>query len=171
PSHKKRRARQEGMVVKFVASRNSGEGLAEELRERLLGKKVLLPRSDRAAPDLPAALSRNGAQLTDVVAYRTLALHAPPAEALEQIRQGGADVVTFASPSAFHSFVDQIGADALRALSPRMVFAAIGPVTARAIQQAGYAAEIVAEDSSAAGLVDAMISWSLHHPSPGAKTL
>jgi len=163
-------ARQEGLVVKFVASRNTGEGLAQELREHLLGKKVLLPRSDRADADLPAALSRAGAQLTDVVAYRTLAVHDAAAKELEQIRQTGADVITFASPSAFHSFVEQIGADVLRKLAGRTALAAIGPVTARAIQQAGFVAEIVAEDSSAAGLVAAIISWVEHHATSGANT-
>jgi uroporphyrinogen-III synthase len=164
-------ARQEGLVVKFVASRNTGEGLAQELREHVLGKKVLLPRSDHAAADLPAALSRAGAQLTDVVAYRTLAVHDAAAKELEQIRQAGADVITFASPSAFHLFVEQIGADALRRLSGRIVLAAIGPVTAKAIQQAGFVAEIVAEDSSAAGLVAAIISWCPPRRTPsGAKT-
>ena len=163
-------ARQQGLVVKFVASRNTGEGLAEELREYVLGKKVLLPRSDRAAADLPAALSRAGAQLTDVVAYRTLAVHDAAAKELEQIRQGAADVITFASPSAFHSFAEQIGADVLRQLAGRTALAAIGPVTARAIQQAGFVAEIVAEDSSAAGLVAAIISWVEHHAPSGAKT-
>jgi uroporphyrinogen III methyltransferase/synthase len=163
-------ARQEGLVVKFVASRNTGEGLAQELRQHVLGKKVLLPRSDCAAADLPAALSRAGAQLTEVIAYRTLAVQGAAAKELEQIRQGGADVVTFASPSAFHSFVEQMGADVLHQLFGRIVLAAIGPVTARAIQQAGFVAEIVAEDSSAAGLVAAIISRCACHTPSGAKT-
>ncbi len=163
-------ARREGLVVQFVASRNTGEGLAQELREHVLGKRVLLPRSDRAPGDLPAALSRNGAQVTDVVAYRTLALQGAAAKELEQVRQGAADVLTFASPSAFHSFVDQIGAEVLRQLSGRTAIAAIGPVTARSIQKAGFEAAIVAEDSSAAGLVAAIISWSTHHTPLGAKT-
>jgi uroporphyrinogen III methyltransferase/synthase len=171
-------ARQEGLAVKFVASRNTGEGLAQELREYMRGKKVLLPRSDCAAADLPAALNSAGAQVTDVVAYRTLEVRGAAAKELEKIRQGAADVITFASPSAFHSFVEQIGADVLRQLSERMVLAAIGPVTARAIQQAGFAAEIVAEDSSAAGLVAAIISWcaspehsrGTQHAPSGAKT-
>jgi uroporphyrinogen III methyltransferase/synthase len=163
-------ARKEGLVVKFVASRNTGEGLAQELRDLVLGKKVLLPRSDRAGTGLPAAMSRAGAQVTDVIAYRTLALLVPAAEELKQIRQGGADVATFASPSAFHSFVDQIGAEELRRLSGRMVFAAIGPVTARAIEQAGFVAAIVAEDFTPAGLVTSIISWFARRPPSGAKS-
>ncbi len=163
-------ARKEGFDVKFVASRNTGDGLAAELREYSQGKKMLLPRSDRATSDLPAALSRAGADVTEVVAYRTLALQTSDSGALEEIRQGRADVVTFASPSAFQAFVGQIGADALRQLSKRMAFAAIGPVTARAIHAAGFAVEIEASESTAAGLVDAIISWCASRASAGATT-
>lgn len=172
-------ARQQGLEVKFVASRNTGKGLAEELREQVVGKKILLPRSDRADADLPAALSRAGAQVTEVVAYRTLAPQTPAqAGALNEIRQGRADVVTFASPSAFHSFVERMGADVLRQLSGlsraeprgRIVFAAIGPVTARAIEQAGFSVAIEAADSTAAGLVAAIISWCARRAPSGAST-
>jgi len=164
-------ARQQGLEVKFIASHHSGKGLAEELREQVAGKKILLPRSDRADADLPAALSRAGAQVTEVVAYRTLAPQSPEAGPLNEIRQGRADVVTFASPSAFHSFVEQMGADVLRQLSGRMVFAAIGPVTAQAIEEAGFAVEIEAADSTAAGLVAAIISWCPPRRTPsGAST-
>jgi uroporphyrinogen-III synthase len=163
-------ARKEGLAVKFVASRNAGEGLAHELRDQVLGKKILLPRSDLAAPDLPTALSRAGAQVTPVTAYRTVAAPASATEARGKFRQGGADVVSFASPSAFHSFVDSVGADFLRQLSGRMVLAAIGPVTARAIQQAGFVAGIIAEDSTVDGLVAAIISWYANRASSGAKT-
>lgn len=159
-------ARKEGFDVKFVASRNTGEGLAAELHEHAQGKKMLLPRSDRAGTELPAALSRAGADVTEVLAYRTLALQPSESGALEEIRQGRADVVTFASPSAFHAFAGLIGAEDLHQLSSRTVFAAIGPVTALAIQEAGFAVEIEAAESTAAGMVDAIISWC----SSGAAT-
>ncbi len=163
-------ARKAGFNVKFVASRNTGEGLAAELRDDLLGKKVLLPRSDHASNDLPAALSRAGADVTEVIAYRTVALRPAESGALEEVRQGRADVVTFASPSAFHAFASQVGADVLRPLAGRMTFAAIGPVTARAIREAGFTAEIEAGESTAAGLVEAIISWcSPGRASPGAQ--
>ncbi|MBI3661714.1 MAG: uroporphyrinogen-III synthase [Acidobacteria bacterium] len=163
-------ARQEGLDVKYIAARHTGEALADELSEELAGKKVLLPRSDRAGAELPAALRCAGAHVTDVVAYRTLA--PPPADAgpLEEIRQGRADVVTFASPSAFHSFVEQVGAEPLRQLSSQFVFAAIGPVTARAIREAGFAVEIEAADSTAAGLVAAIISWCARRAPSGVNT-
>ena len=41
------------------------------LSASLAGKKVLLPRSERARPDLPDALKAVGAEVTEVVAYHT----------------------------------------------------------------------------------------------------
>ena len=162
-------ARKEGFEVKFVASRNTGAGLAEEMRDQVQGKKVLLPRSDRASGDLPASLSRAGADVTQVIAYRTLPLPATAHGALEEIRQGRADVVSFASPSAFHAFAGQMGAGAMRRLSERTVFAAIGPVTARAIQESGFSVEIEAVDASSEGLVAAIISWFANRTSSGVQ--
>ncbi len=65
-------ARQAGLPVEYVAVTHTGAGLAEELGNRLQGARVLLPRSDRANQDLPQALKRHGAQVTEVIAYRTL---------------------------------------------------------------------------------------------------
>ena len=154
-------ARQEGLQVRHVAARHSSQALVDELSDVLTGKKVLLPRSDRAGAELPAALRRAGAQVTDVVAYRTLRPGAAESGVLERILCGEADVATFASPSAFHSFAEQVGHPALRQLSARMLLAAIGPVTARAIRNAGFAVAIEAADSTAAGLAAAIVShWS-----------
>lgn len=163
-------ARAAGFDVKFVASRNTGDGLAAELHEEVVGKKVLLPRSDRATRELPLALSRAGADVTEVVAYRTVLLQAAECAVLEDVRQGRADVITFASPSAFQSFSGQVGEETLRRLAGRVAFAAIGPVTARAIREAGFTAEIEAAESTTIGLVDAIISWcSVGRASSGAS--
>ena len=51
----------------------NGAALAAELAPQLPGRRVLLPRSDRAEDDLPAALRVAGADVTEVVAYRTAA--------------------------------------------------------------------------------------------------
>ncbi|HEV8384645.1 MAG TPA: uroporphyrinogen-III synthase [Candidatus Acidoferrales bacterium] len=163
-------ARSAGFDVKFIASRNTGDGLGAEMQDQVMGKKVLLPRSDLASNDLPLALSRAGADVTSVIAYRTLALQTPDAAALEEVRRGKTDVVTFASPSAFHAFVRQVGEVAVRQLSGRTVFAAIGPVTERAIHVAGFDVEIQAVESTAAGLVAGIISWcSRERASSGAQ--
>jgi uroporphyrinogen-III synthase len=152
-------ARMEGLVVRHMAALHTGDALTEELGEQLIGKKVLLPRSDRAGPDLPAALRRLDARVTEVVAYRTLAPAATASEVLEKLLRGEADVAAFASPSAFLSFAEQIGVDSLRRISARLLLAAIGPVTAAAIRDAGFSVAVEASESTAAGLAAAIASF------------
>ena len=50
--------KRENLPVEHVAATHTGVALAEELGSQLHGAKVLLPRSDRANPDLPAALKK-----------------------------------------------------------------------------------------------------------------
>jgi len=117
-----------------MAKESRGESLAEDLALQIHGKRVLLPRSNRASTDLPEALRAAGADVTDVVAYRTIevASETDSPEAFEAVRAGTADVICFFSPSAFYATETRFGRDALR----RPALAAIGPVTGRAVRAA-----------------------------------
>ncbi len=148
-----------GFDVTYVASRSSGEALAKELSDRLTGCSVLLPRSDRARSELPNALRAAGAEVTEVVAYRTLDAPLAKSGQLEEIRSGKVDAIAFASPSAFDSMADALGAAELRGIGERAVIAAIGPVTAEAIRKAGLTVRITAEESNAAGLAAAIADY------------
>jgi uroporphyrinogen-III synthase len=152
-------AREEGFRVYWIASRFRGEALAHELREDMAGKKVLLPRSDLAAGKLPEALRKAGATVCEVISYRTVVPDAADSDALTQIRSGRVDVMTFASPSAFHHFVDLLSADELPGVAQRLRFAAIGRTTAGAIREAGLPVEIVAAEGTSAGLARAIANY------------
>lgn len=148
-----------GWQVTFVSSRFQGLALAEELGFTLKGCKILLPRSDRARPDLPEALRRAGAEVTEVVAYRTLAVDAQGLSAARAIREGRVDVLTFASPSAFHAFCSALGADMAKRVAGAGVIAAIGPVTAQAIREKGVTVNVEAAESTAEGLARALAEY------------
>jgi len=155
-------AREAGWEVAYIAGRFEGKALAAELGERVKGCKVLLPRSDRARADLPELLRANGAQVTEVVAYRTIDADLNDSVAVEKICAGQVDSITFASPSAFHALVRAIG-PRLREVAGRVVLVAIGPVTAEAIKAAGYDARVVADESTAGGLTAAIADYFRKH--------
>jgi uroporphyrinogen III methyltransferase/synthase len=93
-----------------------------------------------------------------VPAYRTL--EASPesfAEIGARLAQGSIDIVTFTSPSTLTRLLDGLGSDG-PALLARATIAAIGPITAQAIEQRGLEAEIEADDYTAQGLVDALVA-------------
>ena len=143
----------------YVAKNHTGESLARELAEKLRGKRVLLPRSDRADDRLPSVLREAGAEVTEVVAYRTAAPKTLDPQTLQRVRNAEVDAIIFASPSAFHNLQRWIPTTELAALSQRVQFAAIGPTTARALREAGAQIEIEASDASPAALADAIASY------------
>ncbi len=151
-------ARNAGLIVSYVAEKRQSVSLAEELAQDLKGKRVLLPRSDRANPELVSVLSRIGAQVTEVVAYKTVR---PPEQSLQNIESLliGVHAVLFFSPSAAHHLQDILGSEKFRELSRHAVFAAIGPVTGEALRRARVAQFVQARDSTVSAILDALTSF------------
>ena len=149
-------ARKAGLAVAYVALRHHGAALANELGGKLPGAKVLLPRSDRANPDLPAALARFGAEVTEVVAYRTLRPAETDQDGLKKIVDGQADAILFFSPSAVQHFVELAGDGQLLEIQGKLVITAVGPVTATALREAGVRRVVVAQDTTAVSVVEAL---------------
>jgi len=159
-----------GLLVDYVARDHQALGLAAELAPRLRGARVFWPHSDRSAAELADALRGAGANVVAVVAYRTV--HAAPQDdaVLEQLRCGAADVVTFFSPSAFRNLAEDVGFETLRAIHPQTAFAAIGPVTASALSEAGLHPQIISADASVASFVAALSDYfSLAAPPEGRR--
>jgi uroporphyrinogen-III synthase len=155
----------EGMRVDYIAQTQTGESLAGELRDSMAGKKVLLPRSDRVDDRLPSALRETGARVTEVVAYRTLRPEKLNHEILTSVRHSEIDAIVFASPSAFHNLAGLVPSTELAALSNRIQFATIGSTTTRALREAGVRVAIESNDSSSAGLADAIAKHYQRHTS------
>lgn len=147
------RLRALGIPPAFVARTPSALALAEELP--LPPGTVLLARSDRATPDLPAGLRRRGARVREVVAYRTVARMSGDVRTAREVIEGGASpVVVFASPSAVEGCVREIGAHALA--SARLV--AIGPTTARTVLDLIGTQATTARTPDVLGLLSAVVT-------------
>jgi uroporphyrinogen III methyltransferase / synthase len=147
---------QADLPVEYVANTHNGVALAEELGGRLRDRNVLLPRSDRASPDLPAALKAHGAYVTEVVAYRTLQTSDVDSLHLSRISPGEADAVLFFSPSAVQHFAELAGLGQLRKIQNALAITAVGPVTASALREAGAERLVVAADTTAVAVIQAL---------------
>jgi uroporphyrinogen-III synthase len=157
---------EKGLHVNFVAKEGTGEALARELRESLGGRRVLLPRSDRRDERIPKALREAGAEVTEVIAYRTVPATNLNPEILARIRRAEVDAVIFASPSAFQNFRLAIGAKEVAELSSRIDFVAIGPTTARSIRESSALVAMQAEEASVPGLAAAITRHYQHQAAP-----
>jgi uroporphyrinogen-III synthase len=112
---------------------------------------VLIFRAQEARDVLPAALIAAGVTVEDVAAYRTSA--ATPADFGGKL--SGSDVITFTSASTVAAFVKSLGAGAAQALRQKTV-ACIGPVTAQAARDAGLRVDVIANEYTVEGLLDAL---------------
>lgn len=113
--------------------------------------RVFLPRADIATDTLVAGLGELGWEVEDVTAYRTVRAAPPPAETREAIKTGGFDAVLFTSSSTVRNLVGIAGKP-----HHSTVVACIGPQTAKAAEEHGLRVDVLAETSTAIGLVEAL---------------
>ena len=149
-------AKRAGLKVTYVAQNHQGVSLAEELGPALRSKRILLPRSDRANRDLVETLNRLGAEVTEVVAYKTIRPDEAETAEYEKILHEGADAILFFSPSAVHHLQDLLGVDGFHRLSQATAFVAMGPVTAKALRQARVEGVLLAQDTTVASVMSAL---------------
>jgi uroporphyrinogen-III synthase len=157
-------ARRAGLSVSHVAARHQGVALAEEFASELARKRILLPRSNLASADLPDALRRIGADVTEVVAYRTFAVE-PEGEGQNQFSAGHLEAILFFSPSAVRNFLnwdEGKGGQLLRSISDqsrKTAVVAVGPVTASALREAGLRNIVQAQNTTVPAVVEVLESF------------
>jgi uroporphyrinogen-III synthase len=144
-----------GVGVDFVPARFEAAAVVRELvADGIAGSRVLFPRADIARDVLVDGLSAAGALVEPVEVYRTVVETEIEPEVRTRLRRGEVDVVTFASPSSARNLAALLRAE--RPALRRATVACIGQVTADAAVAAGWRVDVVAGDSTVAGLVAAI---------------
>ncbi|HTM45809.1 MAG TPA: uroporphyrinogen-III C-methyltransferase [Polyangiaceae bacterium] len=147
--------RQYGVVADVIAEQFVGESLAAALLP-LKPKRVLIPRALVARDELPKLLREAGAQVDVVAAYETKPVSAEKmAELIDSFEQGSIDVALFTSSSTVSSLCDALGEKAPEILGHTTV-ACIGPITANTAQERGLRVDVLAEQYTLDGLLDAL---------------
>jgi uroporphyrinogen III methyltransferase/synthase len=132
------------------------EDLAAALQARpLRGVRVLAPRAEGARQILVDALARRGAVVDEPTLYYAAVPQAPDAEGLRRLRGGEIDLATFASSSAVNNLVAMLDGDV--APLRNVTIAAIGPITAQSLRDAGLVVDIIPEKHTVGALVDAIV--------------
>ena len=135
-----------GIEPAFVAKRASDD-IAEGLGD-ITGKRVLLPQADIAEPHLADELRGRGADVETVVAYRTILVE-PPMWGILPLRI--ADAVVLASGSACRSLAAAGGAGG------GAMLVCIGPKTAKVAREVGLKVGLVADETTADGIIQALV--------------
>jgi uroporphyrinogen III methyltransferase/synthase len=157
-----------GLRVDLEPAESRAEAIVQALRETgdLKGKRFLLPRADIAREVLPEELRRCGADVTEVVAYRTVLAEIEregDPDIYRMLLEKRIDVVTFTSASTVKNFVQIFGAEQSPDLLNATKVASIGPVTAEAAEQYGIKTAIMPKEYTIPSLVQAIVD---HFRSP-----
>jgi uroporphyrinogen III methyltransferase/synthase len=153
-----------GLKLDVMPSEYRAEALIHALTQTgdLAGKKILLPHADVGREVIADELRKHGAQVVEVVAYRTVATD-PEREGqpdvYRMLLEGRIDVVTFTSPSAVRNMVSVLGAEPAVDLLRKTIVAAIGPVTAEAATRSGIETSVVPDKYTVPALVAAIVRY------------
>jgi uroporphyrinogen III methyltransferase/synthase len=121
----------------------------------IAGKRMLLPRAAVARDLVPAELTRRGARVDVVEAYRTVIPEDAAARARAIFSSGRKpDWITFTSSSTVKNFLDAAGRDVLNGVR----IASIGPVTSATIRKHGLETTAEAAPFTVDGLVEAILA-------------
>jgi len=126
-----------GINPKLVARESVGEGLAKDLFEHVSDRRVLVARAKKARTGLVEMLS-DAADVTEIAIYDSLV----PRDKTGMKRfksilnSGEIDAIVFTSSLAARNLLDFIG-EALRSRLNEIIVCAIGPVTARTLEEQG----------------------------------
>jgi uroporphyrinogen III methyltransferase/synthase len=147
-----------GLTVDLVPAEFVSEGVVTAFAgQNIRGKKVLLPRAEKARDVIPAGLKEMGAFVETVTAYRTVNSGRSRTELETLYEAGKLDVITLTSPSTVQNLIEIMGPD--HPLLGDVKIACIGPVTAEAARQAGLVIDILQDRYTIPDLVEALVRY------------
>ncbi len=154
----KRHLEEKGLIVDYMPEKFVAEKIIEGLSQRLeKGDRILLPRADIARPILVEAMSSMGMQVEEVITYHTVTENRDQEELLDKLREKMIDYITFTSSSTVLNFLAVFPDEATKnKLLIGVKIACIGPVTEKTARDNGLHPDIVAENYTIDGLVEAI---------------
>jgi len=155
------RAMQEkGIEVDIVPEQYVAESLVTALGDQVRGSRILLARASVARDVIPDELTRLGARVDVIDAYKNVM----PPVAADRLREAFSDssrmpdVVTFTSSSTVKNFLALWEQAGLGKISKNLRVISIGPITSATLRKHGWepAAEALTHDFG--GLITALLS-------------
>lgn len=151
-----------GAVVDLIPEESKASGVVSSIIERLGGRarvrgvKFLIPRSQIAREELPDELTKLGATVEAVEAYRTVKPESDCEAVVRRLREGAIHAITFTSPSTVANFAGLLGASDLSGVVGPALTGCIGPTTTAAAKEFGLSRIIQPERYNGSALVEAM---------------
>jgi uroporphyrinogen III methyltransferase/synthase len=141
-----------GIRADFVPSRFVSETFVEEFPAADTEGRVLVVRPEVARDVVPEGLTAKGWEVEMLLAYRTV-VGEPDAAALEAVRSGAFDAITFTSSSTVTNTAQVVGAWP----DPMPPVISIGPATSETARAAGLTVQSEADPHTIDGVIAALL--------------
>jgi uroporphyrinogen III methyltransferase / synthase len=129
------------------------ESVVDLLRDEVAGRRCVLIRANRGRDVLPAGLLEAGADVRQVVAYRSVDVTVLQPDVEERLASGTVHWVTATSSSIGRALVPL-----LERYAPQLRWASISPVTSEALRASGVEADAEATEYTMPGVVQAIVA-------------
>ncbi|MBW7883189.1 MAG: uroporphyrinogen-III synthase [Caldilineaceae bacterium] len=149
-----------GLDAAFAPEIYTPEYVAEALQLGE-GDRVLLPQSSMTRANLAKCLRNTGAEVTAINAYRTMiGKGGDPVPVM--LWEGKIDAITFTFPTAVRYFVKRLEYEGgTKAMLDDICVACIGPLTAAMARDYGLHVDVMPEQHTISGMVDAVGAYCL----------
>jgi uroporphyrinogen III methyltransferase/synthase len=127
--------------------------------EPFKGLKFLLPRAEVAREIFPDKVRELGGTIDVPAAYRAVKPEIHGKRLKRFLKEGRITVATFTSAATFNNFREILSEDA-DGLLKGVAIAAIGPVTAKAIEKTGLKVQIMPAESTIEAMVEEIKKWA-----------
>ncbi len=152
-----------GLKVKMVPEEYVAESVVKGLRDKVIGKRVVLIRAKVARDVIPEELRAAGAEVDVVEAYETVVPEKSRARLRELMKNAARrpHVVTFTSSSSAKNFADLLGSIQAGSRAAgwlkHVQLASIGPVTSATLGELQMPVAIEAREFTMGGLIRAIV--------------
>jgi uroporphyrinogen III methyltransferase/synthase len=143
----------EGLVDAFLALGRPGLGLA--------GLNILLPRAADARDVFPSKVMELGGRIDAPAVYRAVKPEKHAKRLQRFMSEGRISIATFTSGASFRNFLE-IAGKASAAYLKDVAIAVIGPVTKKAVEEAGLKVSIMASKATIPAMVEEIVRWAIN---------
>jgi uroporphyrinogen III methyltransferase/synthase len=144
-----------GIIPDYVPEVYTGKGFVAGLKNHdIIGMRFLLPRADIADEELADGINKLGAEVHEIVSYKTTPVTNTISQITEMLSSGKFDVITFTSSSTVTNLVSAFKGEQPSINNAKV--ACIGPKTSETAIRAGLKVDIFANEHTIPGLVAAI---------------
>lgn len=148
-----------GVQIDLVPHDFSSEGLVEEFQKKnILGLRILIPKAYKGRDVLKIDLTARGGKVDAVTVYKNQPTQRHNLSEYQRLLHGSApDILTFTSPSTIRNFISLFGAKKIYGWKAKGCrIAAIGKVTADALEKHELSVDVLPEKSTIPSLAAAI---------------